>query len=791
MMKNALRLILIIWIIWIVVPVRLFAAATVPIPIEFFGADIPFEDYEYVGGATGDYNTDYWHYSGGYWVDGARKETRILDSQPEFWSNPEMYADRLGMQINTSVALPESVKMLLSAGEEITVSVTPENLDAFNLDFEPIYWFDLEKLYIKALPQFVIDWSAQYDRFVNDLDEFIPIVLDGYGWNVYAVYLGNEKLGELESSFVPDPERIEFTDILDKQGHLKPGKTFHIRNRETGIVTTARSEDITIGDGTFNSAGAVGMWFNYPYGVRFYKKAKKPVDFQVLTHAPRRVPVGKPVKSSLQITNNSQVAFSDDTVPLEIIVNGQSTVYAISLGAGEEKTVTFDWVAPTRSGPVQITAAINKDKTIKETDYTNNIRQFTVDVYQDVAPLPEPLPDFSLTAFRETHYPASSVVESFIRVKNNSTKAYTGLTLEFFDGQNLRNKTVDLAANEEKEIGFSWMTPDSPGAVHAWAQINAAKKPEESDYTNNKIDVVVDIEDLPTDLSIHDVLPSKYPAGKQVLTLVEIKNDGERNFAEGTPVTVGLKIPYLGLSLSKLIFIDRNATQYVPFLWTTPSNNTSFTITASVNEDGEITETRYDNNSKSITAQITKPVNPIFGCNTTRREWTELRFSHNQDVIVVAGGVPFEIKMPVFIDMLFYAEVSLSVRLVPDTMKSGYGVECEVTASVDTNYDKPEEVTNIQSIYAYAPTSAYGEAIELERVPGTDNRWRFPVNSASIKGSRVLFVPVEWPDHSAFNIGFTGRDALCPGGAMCVSTFAEVMIIGNMYEDDYTAPHYK
>jgi hypothetical protein len=122
-------------------------------------------------------------------------------------------------------------------------------------------------------------------------------------------------------------------------------------------------------------------------------------------------------------------------------------------------------------------------------------------------------------------------------------------------------------------------------------------------------------------------------------------------------------------------------------------------------------------------------------------------------------------------------------------MKSGYGVECEVTTEVRTNYDSSGRVFGLQSVYAYLPTSDYGEAVALEPVPGSDGKkWRFPVNPASVKGSRVQYVPVAWPDGTNFRIGFTGRDAQSPGGAMCASVYADVYINGNMYEDDYTAP---
>ena len=152
------------------------------------------------------------------------------------------------------------------------------------------------------------------------------------------------------------------------------------------------------------------------------------------------------------------------------------------------------------------------------------------------------------------------------------------------------------------------------------------------------------------------------------------------------------------------------------------------------------------------------------------------------------GGELYVYSVPVYKNFTFYAEVSISAKLVPGVMKSGYGVECEVTTRISTNYDIPESVTELQSLYAYSPVMGYTEAVELDRVPGTSDKWRFPVNPASVVGNRVLYVPVEWPDDSYFKIGFTGRDALSPGGAMCASTEASVFISGNMFMDDSTNP---
>jgi hypothetical protein len=364
----------------------------------------------------------------------------------------------------------------------------------------------------------------------------------------------------------------------------------------------------------------------------------------------------------------------------------------------------------------------------------------------------------------------------------------SNVALSFFDGRNTSEKSVSLNAGEEKEIAFEWLTPETPDILKISGHINPNKVIEESDYSNNKRDFEVQIIEERIDLEVRGVLPSQYPAGKQVVTLVEVRNNSLENLDGDREVDVKLTVPATGFSKTVKISMDAGSEKQVPFLWTTPSSNSSFIIIAEVNASRSIPETDYSNNTMTIDVVIDSQSNPPYGCSTTRRTWTERRFSHYRTVRVVVGGVTHMYREAVYSDVVFYAEVSISAILIPGTMKSGYGVECEVATTVRTNYDIPGHVTELQSVYAYSSALGYREAVELERAPGAGSKWRFPVNPASVKGNRVIYVPVEWPDNSYFMVGFTSRDALSPGGAMCASTEAVVYIDGNMYLDDSTNP---
>jgi hypothetical protein len=288
------------------------------------------------------------------------------------------------------------------------------------------------------------------------------------------------------------------------------------------------------------------------------------------------------------------------------------------------------------------------------------------------------------------------------------------------------------------------------------------------------------------------IQPSKYQAGKQAVTMVDVRNAGGRDFSGGDTVEVRLTIPSVGYNSIRKINIDRNATSSVPFFWTAPPSPRSFDITAEVNPARTIVETDYSNNAMTIAAESVLNPNPPFGCDFTRQEWSETRYAGTATRTVTApDGTSVTVTEAVYRTFDFYAEVSISARLSPSTMKSGYGVECEVTTALRTNYDVPGAVIRLQDVYAYLPTTGYGVAIKLEQAPGSIDRWRFPANPASVIGARVQYVPVDWPDNASFRIGFTGRDGQSPGGSLCATTYAQVMISGNMYEDDYTAPVYR
>ncbi|MCL2060209.1 MAG: hypothetical protein FWH01_14350, partial [Oscillospiraceae bacterium] len=300
--------------------------------------DVPL-GYDYIGNTIAIFNTDYWHYSNGFWLDGDTKEEQIDDNEMAFWQDPEIYYDRPGMNIAAEGSLPKFVYDYINAGNEIILSVTPRMPDSINMAIKPTYQILDDNIYIYALPYFKISKVDRYPQYVPDLVKFIPIVNDKYGWNVYSIYKNGVHIGELPSSFASDDNAIEFIEILDSSGRLRSDKTFDVNSSVTGRITRADAQDIRIGDGSFVDAGSVGMWFQYVFDVKFYKH--KAGDLEAIAiKGPNRIETGKNVDCVVTVRNNSTIPYRGEHATLLRIWDGHDHYEInVELSPGEEKDV--------------------------------------------------------------------------------------------------------------------------------------------------------------------------------------------------------------------------------------------------------------------------------------------------------------------------------------------------------------------------------------------------------------------------------------------------------------------
>lgn len=126
---------------------------------------------------------------------------------------------------------------------------------------------------------------------------------------------------------------------------------------------------------------------------------------------------------------------------------------------------------------------------------------------------------------------------------------------------------------------------------------------------------------------------------------------------------------------------------------------------------------------------------------------------------------------------------SKGARQKSNSIKSGYGIEVEITSNVSGSN---ANCTGIQSACVYFPEFNYKKYRRDAKLSGASlmSVLKLPVNQYSLNRSRVHFTPIWFPD-STYKVYAEVFDAWTPGGMLCSSGTGEINIIGNMWDDWY------
>ena len=144
----------------------------------------------------------------------------------------------------------------------------------------------------------------------------------------------------------------------------------------------------------------------------------------------------------------------------------------------------------------------------------------------------------------------------------------------------------------------------------------------------------------------------------------------------------------------------------------------------------------------------------------------------------------------------YQASLSGTMRIHPDgksptasgdTMKSGYGIQEEITSRVSTN--QSASVTGAQNAVTYFPEFKYkGYWRLLERMSGGYSaRFEFEENPYSTYGRRTHFSPIWYPDGSYTPYTWL-LDCWTPVGMLSMNLTDSVRIRGNLWQDWPIAP---
>ena len=116
-----------------------------------------------------------------------------------------------------------------------------------------------------------------------------------------------------------------------------------------------------------------------------------------------------------------------------------------------------------------------------------------------------------------------------------------------------------------------------------------------------------------------------------------------------------------------------------------------------------------------------------------------------------------------------------------DSIKSGYGIELEVTSKITGS---SSTVTGIQNAVTYFPEFEYLWYRRIGTTPGANltDIIEFPVNVFSLHGSRVHFLPIWFPDKE-YKVYIETLDAWTPAGMLCDYTTASINVKGSLWDD--------
>lgn len=144
----------------------------------------------------------------------------------------------------------------------------------------------------------------------------------------------------------------------------------------------------------------------------------------------------------------------------------------------------------------------------------------------------------------------------------------------------------------------------------------------------------------------------------------------------------------------------------------------------------------------------------------------------------------------------YSASITGSMSLMPDdivptpsgkTMKSGYGVKTEVSATLSTNAPS-SHITYPQTAFSVFPEFNYQTYLRLlKRTSGGQNaRFTFRENGFSTYNRTAHFTPLWFPDSTKYTVYIQVWDIWTPDGMLSVNLNDYVSIQGSLYDDWYT-----
>jgi len=567
----------------------------------------------------------------------------------------------------------------------------------------------------------------------------------------------------------------------------------------TGLEWDYTPEGGGYADGQSPDQTSISQDINYqiPAAKYYFKFDKQDIhNLSVVINAPETVYRGD--KYTFTVTYKNSGTQAANGVSLKGKTDGkqiEEIPASWDFQAGESKTYIIERLADTSNDVINLWANIGIPDGYNDANPADNTATAEIKV-QDKPEDKPPGSTESCDLKVEIKAPAEVYEQeeySFTVIYTNCTDTVlTGASLEAaIDGRGVDSipSQADFKAKESKSFQVKTKAGEKGTTIHLTAKVSPPVDCTDTNPDNNRAAADIKVGER-YDLDVQRITPAAYKENQSVISTIKVGNTGSTDFTPGEKVSVLFNIPELSLQKRvDAVVMAQDTWNVVAVKWNTPSvqADKNITLIATINPDKTLTsETTAANNTYTQKAviknviydepeeNIAVPVPPPRS-DQPRVTWQEQRYENGK-----------------FVWRQFYAELKVNAYLYYDTkdkgyLKSGYGFFINVTASVNTNYDKPELITDAQTAEVYLPQYLYETAIPL--LSDSKNHFTFQENPSSPFRYKKQYVPVWFPDNTEYIVQLLVTDVHTPGGTLSkwiTGGDLQIFVSDSMYSDDVT-----
>ncbi|KOF56348.1 hypothetical protein AGR56_05905 [Clostridium sp. DMHC 10] len=315
----------------------------------------------------------------------------------------------------------------------------------------------------------------------------------------------------------------------------------------------------------------------------------------------------------------------------------------------------------------------------------------------------------------------------------------------------------------------------------------------------------------------------EYRCDTDVITSITVNTDRRRT--PDNPVSVSFRVNGQNYTVSN-IYIPEGESQKVWFKWHTPKTPQTLNIDVSISgasaNKANITAKIVDLKENTPPNPTANDKNPSFKASSipskapkTSATWgkwdcywePKWEWQANWNWVSTGKNTGYWVDNGHWVDrgdwkykwISYYAYLSANMNLQPDakvptayskTMKSGYGINLNVTSNLSSNAPS-SSITGAQNVISYYPEfnyKTYNRVLEMITA-GYSSSFQLRKNKYSTYNQRVHFTPIWYPD-GIYSVYAEVIDAWTPEGMLSVNLNDYVNIKGSLYDDWHIGPQF-